>query len=305
MAEETQNWKKTERESRHILTAEICIYLQEKHSDFQILELNFFEEWLSKVRDQGSTESCAFIAGVSCIEMNCKKLKQEAAGTTKYFLDVQDVFENLHKVYYDEIKSKHKHGKGGATMDEVFQYAIDIGLVVTNRCRNPVMKNLFSHCCACPPRQKIVTYAWMEVEEAFKFASHTPIVAAIDHVYKSFDACKQVIYMGPSEAEIARGKHGRHAVVVVGNARIRVDNEVTNFFVLQNSHGKKFGCGGYALIPTHLADDFWVPVVTDEQLSLRKLKKLCLESSYAHQSHASAKKDVGEGSFALDKVDGN
>lgn len=291
MAEEKQNWKKREKESRHILTAEICIYLQEKHPDFQILELNFFEEWLSKVRNQRKTKSCAFIAGVSCIEMNCKKLKKEAAGTTKYFLDVQDVFENLHKVYQDEAKSKEKRDDG-ISMDEVFQYAVDLGLVVTNRCRNPVMKNLYSHCCACPPRQKIVSFAWMEVEEAFKFASHTPIVAAIDHSYDSFGECEQVIYMGPSETEIAAGEYDGHAVVVVGNARIRIGHEVTNFFVLQNSYGTGFGCGGYVLIPTHLVDDFWVPVVTDQQLSLRKLKKLCRESSYAREST----KEAGEGS---------
>lgn len=39
--------------------------------------------------------------------------------------------------------------------------------------------------------------------------------------------------MGPSEKELA-GKHGEgHAVVIVGNARIRIGNKVTNFFVLQ------------------------------------------------------------------------
>lgn len=81
--------------------------------------------------------------------MNSRKLKKEAVGTTKYFLDIQDVFENLHKVYYDEEKSKDKRGTGGASVDEVFQYAIDLGLVVTTRCRSPIMKNLYSHCCEC------------------------------------------------------------------------------------------------------------------------------------------------------------
>lgn len=88
------------------------------------------------MRDQKRTYSCALIAGVTSIEMNCKKLKSEAAGTIKYFLDVQDVFKNLHQVYYDEKKSKDKHGRGGSSMDDESKYATHLGFEITARCRN-------------------------------------------------------------------------------------------------------------------------------------------------------------------------
>ncbi|XP_073035604.1 uncharacterized protein [Primulina eburnea] len=114
----------------------------------------------------------------------------------------------------------------------------------------------------------------------------------MDKVYNSFGEYEQVIYMGPSENELS--DENEHVVVIVGNARIQIDDEVTNFFVLQNSYGESFGCAGYALIPTHLADEFWVPLVSNQQLSLRKLKKFCKE--YSRQSHVCAKEETGEGS---------
>lgn len=168
------------------------------------------------MRDQGITHSCPFVAGVACIEMNCKKLKKEEAGTIEYFLNVQRfVWKFVQSVLrWEKIEGQtwqmwrfngwcvsicHRPRSCGyypvqePRLEELvlslLRMCKNIWIIIHKICA--FMQNWYLLSLFQPPRQKILSFACLVVDKSFAFSSHTPIVAAMYKVYDSFNECKQ------------------------------------------------------------------------------------------------------------------
>ncbi|XP_073135489.1 uncharacterized protein [Henckelia pumila] len=113
-------------------------------------------------------------------------------------------------------------------------------------------------------RQKIFSYKKLSGIEAFEWSSHYPIIASCD-CYQSLHDLHEIIYKEPDSEDIYKGGHG---MVIVGNATVKKNDEIHEYFIMQNSWTEDFGYKGFVMIKrtANLNFEFWIPIINQNML---------------------------------------
>ncbi|XP_073135127.1 uncharacterized protein [Henckelia pumila] len=255
-------------------------YLRNQPSPINISQFHLNELIVSPVRkDENDLNVSAFVSTVTCVEMTCRKLGVVIDGCPDYYFNLDDINDNIFKKLVDQDNSRQKINRCGAEVSEVLQYIRDYGLQVTSVLMDPRPKNIYSEFCNCDEfaRQKIFSFKKLGEIEAFKLSNHYPIIATLD-IYRSFRGHDKIMYNGPYKKDFLRG---RHVMVIVGNATLKTDGRIQQYYILQNYWGKTFGYKGFVLIRrvANLNFEFWIPVVEENMsLSLSEIESTKIRS---------------------------
>ncbi len=204
--------------------------------------------FMTKVEDQGQTNSCTANAVVGAYEYLFKRFKKQNYDISRMF------------VYYN---ARVKGGGDIADEGSVIQYAMEC-LKKAGACSEATWKfkkeivNKKPHKESYSEGKKFLVDEIMSVPVKLKawkktLADGYPIVFGTT-LYKSFDKAAEnggVVPM-PSPKEAGRKSHGGHAMLCVGYS------DEDKMFIIRNSWGESWGEEGYCYIPyNYLMNEKW------------------------------------------------
>ena len=203
--------------------------------------------YMTKVEDQGQTNSCTANAVVGAYEYLFKRFKKQSYDISRMF------------VYYNA------RAKGGGEIEDegsVIQYAMEC-LKKAGACSEATWQfkksivNKKPHKESYSEGKKFLVDEIMSVPVKLKSFKKTladgyPIVFGTT-LYKSFDKAQEdgMVPM-PSPKEAGRKSHGGHAMLCVGYS------DEDKMFIVRNSWGDEWGEAGYCYIPyNYLMNEKW------------------------------------------------
>lgn len=198
--------------------------------------------FFTPIKSQGSVGACTVFSIVSIYEYILKKSKAEEHDLSERF-----VYYNVCKTHNDAMDDH------GSTTTEVIQSIHTEGVTTENLCPD-ILRFLD------PPSEKAYTDAKKRIIRQAKNVrvEHKSITSALSEgypvvislkIYDSFGNNHQGFVYRPTESEIASGKYGYHAMVIVGYS------EDYRFYIVRNSWGSDFGDNGYCYIPYNYIED--------------------------------------------------
>ncbi|XP_045802841.1 cathepsin 7-like [Trifolium pratense] len=193
-----------------------------------------------------------------------QKNKKQRGG--RFVLSPQDVYNNL-------IENKEEDSIG-RSIKEALEWVCEHGCILETNCtykgrfmpitylREPYMRvttfrqiNLQQHVLSRTELEKCES----KVREAILIA---PVAAHLIWI-NEMQQIKDGIYSGPKD-EASFDKTGDHGVIVVGFGQSTRNDELVKYWIVRNSHGKRWGNKGYGkinLAPTHgrlLVQSVWI-----------------------------------------------
>lgn len=199
-------------------------------------------KYFTPIKNQGTLGACSAFTLVGIYEYILRKNSKQDA-------DLSEAF-----VYYNVRRMNNEVGDRGSSLHDVVVTMGTEGVCAEHYCPytdNADMQQPSAEAYEDALQRKIVKALNVrnDVNHIKSAVAEGYPVAVSLRIFESFDPVGGFISR-PTEAEIADGKSGNHAMIVCGYS----DEE--KIFIVRNSWGTKFGDQGYCYIPYSYFEDF-------------------------------------------------